>query len=105
MNKKDTRYNPIVLFFILGVCYNYFPLLFTLPDEEGHFAYGEYISQKKMLRRKRSSEGSSVRYGIPSYLVLPDMLAFSPDDQRLLKEEISVNDGSGYRRVRVVVFP
>ncbi len=98
MNKKYTRYIPIVLFFILGVCYNYLTPLFTPPDEERHFAYGEYIAQKNMLPSYNAApEGSSVHmaYHPPLYYLICSL--FFPDDPRLLKEELSVNDGPGYR--------
>ena len=98
MNKKYTHYIPTVLFFIFGVYYNYFTPLFTPPDEERHFAYGEYIAQKHTLPPyKFAPEGSSVHmaYHPPLYYLICSI--FFPDDQRLLKEEISVNDGPGYR--------
>ena len=98
MNRKYTRYIPTILFFILGVCYNYFTPLFAPPDEERHFAYGEYIAQKHTLPPYKSApEGSSVHmaYHPPLYYLICSI--FIPDDQRLLKEEISVNDGPGYR--------
>ncbi len=98
MNKKYNRYIPIVLFFIFGLCYNYYTPLWTPPDEERHFTYGEYIAQKHTLPSYKSApEGNSVHmaYHPPLYYLICAL--FFPDDQRLLKEELSVNDGPGYR--------
>ena len=106
MNRKYTRYIPTVLFFIFGVCYNYFTPLFDPLDEERHYAYAEFIAQKHTLPSyKAAPEGNSVHmaYHPPLYYLICAL--FFPEDQRLLKEELSVNDGPGYRRIRVVVFP
>jgi hypothetical protein len=106
MSRKHVRYIPTVLFFIFGACYNYFTPLFDLHDKERHFAYAEFIAQKHTLPSyKAAPEGNSVHmaYHPPLYYLICAL--FFPEDQRLLKEELSVNDGPGYRRIRVVVFP
>ena len=98
MNKRYNCCIPIALFFILGLCYSYYTPLWTPPDEERHFTYGEYIAQKHTLPSYTSApEGNSVHmaYHPPLYYMIGSL--FSHEDQRLLKEEISVNDGPGYR--------
>ena len=106
MNRKYTRYIPTVLFFICGVCYNYFTPLFDPLDEERHFAYAEFIAQKHTLPSYKSApEGNSVHMAYHPSLYYLICALFFPDNQRLRKEELSVNDGPGYRRIRMVVFP
>ena len=67
MNRKYTRYIPTVLFFIFGVCYNYFTPLFTPPDEERPLCVWRiHCSETHSAVVHSCSRRQQCAYGIPS---------------------------------------
>jgi hypothetical protein len=97
MNKKYHRLIPIVLFFILGLGYNFYTPLWTPPDEERHFAYCDYIAQHHTLPYlDPEDEGLHITEAThpPLFYILGAL--FCKNDGQTIHDKITLNDGPGY---------
>jgi len=89
----------LLLFLALGLSYSYYTPLWSPPDEERHFAYCEYIAQNHRLPEYTvNPKGYTVGLAHPPLFYLLGSLFFR-NDQGLLEEEISVNDGPGFNQI------
>ena len=87
----------LIIFFFLGLCFNYYTPLWNPPDEERHFIYSEYIAQHHKLPDYRyDPEGNivSMAFHPPLYYLMGALLFVN--DRELLEEKISINDGPGF---------
>jgi len=87
----------LLIFFSLALSYSYYTPLWNPPDEERHFSYCEYIAQNhKLPAYQPDSQGNSVGMAFhpPLYYLIGSL--FCKDDQKLLEEEITVNEGPGF---------
>ena len=90
----------LIIFFFLGLCFNYYTPLWNPPDEERHFIYCEYLAQNhKLPEYSLNPQGNfvSMSFHPPLYYLIGSF--FFVHDRGLLEEEISINDGPGFNTI------
>jgi 4-amino-4-deoxy-L-arabinose transferase-like glycosyltransferase len=93
----------LLLFITLGIVYSHYTPLWNPPDEERHFAYGQYIARHhKLPPLHYDTEKTNTTQAIhpPLYYLFASL--FYGDETEPIQEQLLVSDGPGYRTIRLM---
>ncbi len=92
----------LLLFATLGLAYSHYTPLWSPPDEERHFAYAQYIARNHTLPPLRyDPETTNITQAIHPPLYYLCAAAFCGNGDRPIQEQLLVDDGPGYRTMRL----